>query len=247
MIVKKAVIILTIAVSMIFLGITYIYAEGQQKMTILYKDGKKQVIYLDESSCNILTIDFSTQGMAADPRKQYTDTSKQYTDTRGNRVAVPCGKLAFTDRVVAYNIGNPAPTDRRAMNPNSALGEPDYISEEDNYKRPVFSDVTLGCGGSITLEFTRVRLVDVQGPDLYIFETGPAVEPTMVEISKDGVNWISVGRVSGGKASLDIHNYVSPNDQFRFVRLTDLRSGCGGNFPGADIDAVAAIGCITIQ
>jgi len=48
------------------------------------------------------------------------------------------------------------------MNPEySALGEPDYISEDDEMKKPVFSAVTLGCGGSLILEFTKVRLVDV--------------------------------------------------------------------------------------
>ena len=161
---------------------------------------------------------------------------------------MPCGKISFADRFVAYNVGSPAPKDRRAMNPEySALGEPDYISEDDEMKKPVFSAVTLGCGGSLILEFTKVRLVDVPGPDLHVFEVGPAVEPTQLEISKDGVNWINIGKIAGGKASVDIHPYVSPGDQFRYVRLTDLKTACGGDYPGADIDAVGAIGCVVVE
>lgn len=46
----------------------------------------------------------------------------------------------------------------------------------------------------------------------------------------------------GGKAEIDIAPYVGPGDEFRFVRLVDLRSDCRGDTPGADIDAVGAIG-----
>jgi outer membrane protein OmpA-like peptidoglycan-associated protein len=35
---------------------------------------------------------------------------------------------------------------------------------------------------------------------------------------------------------------VVPGELYRYVRLTDLKTSCGGDFPGADIDAVGAIG-----
>lgn len=239
---KRLWMSLGVACSVILLGTALATgAEMKKRMTILYNDGKKQEVLLNEPSGEIVAIDFSTEG--AGPRDA-GKMSKEYKDTRGARIVIPCGKLAFADRVVSFRMGSPSPKDARAMNPGSALGEPDYVSDETDLKLPVFTAVTLGCGGAVTLEFTKVRLIDVEGPDLHVFEVGPAVEPTLLEISKDGVAWINIGRISGGKASVDIHNFVAPGDQFRFVRLTDLKEGCGGDWPGADIDAVAAIGCV---
>ena len=56
----------------------------------------------------------------------------------------------------------------------------------------------------IILEFTDNRLVDIEGDDIYVFEIRPTVEAMYVAISEDGQNLISVGRVAGNKASLDI-------------------------------------------
>src|SRR5690606_27471548 len=61
------------------------------------------------------------------------------------------------------------------------------------------------------------------------------------EISKDNINWIDIGKISGGTSSVDIGPHVSSGDQFKFVRLTDLRDNPSGVTAGADIDAVAAI------
>jgi OOP family OmpA-OmpF porin len=241
---SKSWVALGIACSLVFLEVALVSgAEVRKRMTILYSDGMKQEVSLNAPSSEITAIDFSAGGAA--PRDAGR-TSKEYKDTKGARIVIPCGKLAFADRAVSFRMGVPSPKDSRAMNPSSALGEPDYVSDETDLKLPVFTALTLGCGGSVTLEFTQVRLIDVEGPDLHIFEVGPAMEPTNLEISKDGVGWINIGRVSGGKASVDIHNFVAPGDQFRFIRLTDLKEGCGGDWPGADIDAVAAIGCTVV-
>lgn len=167
--------------------------------------------------------------------------SGEYRDSRGNKVHLSCGSLAFATKVAEYRVGSPSPKRAVDRNPTEALGEPDYNASRDT------GFVTLGCGGSLTLEFTRSVIVDVPGPDIYIFEIGPDIEPTQLELSADGNRWINIGKISGGKASVDIQNFVSPNDRFRFVRLTDLKSACGGNTPGADIDAVAAVGCIPVQ
>ena len=85
-------------------------------------------------------------------------------------------------------------------------------------------------------------LVDVDGPDLYVFEIGPAIEPTNLAISQDGQEWIEIGKILGGRADIDISAFVEPGRTFHFVRLTDLKKDCGGAWPGADIDAVGAIG-----
>ena len=102
--------------------------------------------------------------------------------------------------------------------------------------------MTSGCGGVLTLRFTDNVLVDIPGFDLYVFEIGPMTEPSHVEISADGDRWIDIGNIEGGTAAIDIGPHVKAADIFRYVRLTDLKSDCDSAYPGADIDAVGAIG-----
>ena len=163
---------------------------------------------------------------------------KSYPDGHGGTVFFPLGDLSFADEVVAFQSGHPAAANERDRNPRSALGIPDYDEAKDaNY-------TTLGCGGVLTLRFVDNALMDTEGPDLYVFEIGPQVEPTDLAISEDGAKWIEIGAISGGKASVDIHDFVQPGQLFHFIRMTDLKSGCGGSWPGADIDAVGAIGSV---
>jgi hypothetical protein len=75
-----------------------------------------------------------------------------------------------------------------------------------------------------------------------VFEIGPMIEPSHVEASADGERWIDVGNINGGTAAIDIGPHVKPADVFHYVRLTDLKSDCNSAYPGADIDAVGAIG-----
>lgn len=100
---------------------------------------------------------------------------------------------------------------------------------------------SLGCGGELVVQFKDNSLIDVPGPDLYVFEVGPDVEPTGLAVSQDGHTWIREGHYSGGKAEVDIAPYVNAGDAFRFVKLVDLRQACSGKTPGADIDAIGAI------
>lgn len=162
-----------------------------------------------------------------------------YTDTRGVRVYLPLGRLSFADRVIRYVPGQPDGGPLYSIQ-EEALGEPDFIAHGD-----ILSNshcLTLGCGGHVVLQFVDNVLIDRSGPDLYIFEVGMSIEPTNVEISVNGEDWIDVGQAPGGTAAIDIGPHVEPNQHFRFVRITDLRSDCRGTPPGADIDAVAAIG-----
>jgi len=183
--------------------------------------------------------DASTPVVFDRPSKaQAQSLGKSYPDGHGGTVFFPLGDLSFADEVVAFQSGNPAAANERDRDPKFTLGIPDYDAAKDaNY-------TTLGCGGVLTLRFVDNALVDVEGPDLYVFEIGPQVEPTSLAISEDGVKWIEIGAISGGKASVDIHGFIEPGQLFHFVRLTDLKSGCGGSWPGADIDAVGAIGSV---
>jgi hypothetical protein len=147
--------------------------------------------------------------------------------------------ISFADQVVDFKAGED--TGFPHADPLNALGPPDHTSGEVNW-------VSLGYGGSLTVKFTDNYLIDVDGPDLYVFEIGGSAEKFKVEISKDGTNWIDLGTVSGQPAILDIQDKVTPGDKFSYVRITD---GSHRTLPyyvqvsnnqGADIDAVSAIG-----
>lgn len=98
---------------------------------------------------------------------------------RGNDIITfPNGTASFADKVVHFQVGAPAPRDPSYYDPNMALGVPSGSSGTDN--------CSLGKGGILTLEFVDNRLVDVDGPDLFIFEDGASVERTLISISSDG-------------------------------------------------------------
>jgi outer membrane protein OmpA-like peptidoglycan-associated protein len=105
----------------------------------------------------------------------------------------------------------------------------------------------LGCGGSMVWKFADNLVVDVPGPDIFVFEGGLVSEPTKVELSKDGNSWTYVGDTEGGHSSVDIAKFVKGNETFSFIRLTDLRSSCWNTAPGADIDAIATYGYSWMQ
>jgi outer membrane protein OmpA-like peptidoglycan-associated protein len=161
---------------------------------------------------------------------------KEYPDGHGGVVYFPLGDLSFADEVVSFQEGHPAAKNEQFRRAADVLGTPDVdvVTEE--------KALSLGCGGIITLKFTNNVLIDVPGPDLYVFEIGTDIEPTSLSISKDGKDWIAVGKIAGGRADVDISPFVKPGDVFYYVRLEDLRMDCGGDWPGADIDAVGAIG-----
>jgi outer membrane protein OmpA-like peptidoglycan-associated protein len=161
-----------------------------------------------------------------------TATGKTYVSENG-LVYLPLGDVSFADEVVdaKYISGN------IQFPKENCIGTPDYILMNDLKKnKGIYS---LGLNGTLTIKFTNNALVDINGPDLFVFETGQ-IEPTNLDISKDGIIWINVGKISGGTASLDINKYVKPNEYFYYVRLIDLNTQSA--IAGADIDAVAAIG-----
>jgi len=162
-------------------------------------------------------------------------TGKEYPDGHGGKVFFPLGDISFADEMVAFEPGDPRP-DEKYTQSHSVLGAPNYKNVGDD------SYFTLSCRGVLTLRFVDNALVDVDGPDLYVFEIGPDIEPTDLAISEDGRDWIEVGGISGGRAEIDIAELTSPGAVFHYVRLTDGGTRCTGRWPGADIDAVGAIG-----
>lgn len=152
-----------------------------------------------------------------------------YLDTRNKLVYLPLGDLSFADSIVDFQPGK-----REGRTPELSLGPPESIAPD------AFLDcAVLGIGGTLTLFFEDNAIIDVNGPDIYVFELG-VIEPTNLEISKDGQNWIGVGQISRGTASIDIRDFVEKDEVFHYVRLTDLQTN--SSQPVAEIDAVAAIG-----
>jgi hypothetical protein len=151
----------------------------------------------------------------------------------------PMGVASFADAVVSYNpvikSGQPAEAYRT---PDAALGVPDYGA--------IGTSVSLGDGGSIVLRFLDNSLTGsgTSAFDLWVFEVGPDVEDTFVDISTDGLIWHPVGKVTGGTRGIDIDAYgFGPASYFSFVRLIDdtNEGDQTGASVGADIDALGAI------
>ncbi|NNM24281.1 MAG: OmpA family protein [Flavobacteriaceae bacterium] len=160
------------------------------------------------------------------------ESGDTYIDSHRNYIHLPLGKLSFADRLISHEMDI-----KNGNYPEGAVGVPDMAVEDLRIAHPKVCN--LGTRGVLVLEFTDNAIVDVNGPDLYVFEMG-AIEPTNLEISKDGENWIEVGRIDGGTAAVDIAEFVNPKETYNYIRLTDLVTS--STLPGADVDAVAAIG-----
>lgn len=159
---------------------------------------------------------------------------KKYPAGNGGSVFLPLGDISFADEVVDFKRGEPDAVSE-ACDSILSLGISDFAGVASNF-------TSLGCGGKLTLRFTDNALIDIPGPDLYVFEVGKYIETTQLYVSKNGKKWINVGSISGGISSVDIGDSVKSADVFHYVMLEDLKSDCKGSWPGADIDAVAAIG-----
>lgn len=175
--------------------------------------------------------------------------------SENNGVFFPQGVDSFADSVIDYSLGGGGVTAPHT-NPNQALGAPNYDGQPNcaNHSDP-FNDctfVSLGSDGSLTLKFETNALTGSgdDSIDLWVFEVGPLVEPTLVDISADGMNWFNVGQTSGATSGVDLDAFgFGPGDEFQYVRLTDLcaqgpSGACTGRTAGADITAVGAISTV---
>jgi hypothetical protein len=165
----------------------------------------------------------------------------------------PSGIISFADEVVDYSpfvtsagpsIGN--------REPSHALSAPDVVGIGSACVNPLTCQaVSLGGGGSLTVRFTNNFLTGSNSPaiDLWIFETYGQVEPTFVDISQDGINWVSVGKVPGSTAGVDLDAYgFDSTSRFSYVRVTDdpLDGAATGASAGADIDAIGAASTVAV-
>lgn len=157
-----------------------------------------------------------------------------FTDRNNNTRTIKDGEYSFATRVVEFTPGDPWTSYEDSQDPSATLGEPDY--DEAGGK---VDDLNLGKHGVLVVEFD-VSIVDGEGEDVYVFECGPQVEPTKVEVSNDLSTWYEVGTAQGATAGLDIKGKVPEGGRFRYVRLTDLE-GRSSRWPGADIDAILAL------
>ncbi|MDZ4375449.1 MAG: PEPxxWA-CTERM sorting domain-containing protein [Phenylobacterium sp.] len=160
-------------------------------------------------------------------------------------VEFPQGAVSFADVVVSYLPGLEG-TDPTApyQGAGNALGAPDYAG--NNTCAATCTFVSLGVGGELVLRFTDNVLTgsDSDADDLWIFEIGPDVEDTRVDVSTNGLTWLSVGMVTGSTRGIDLDGFgYDSSSAFSFVRLTDVAAegGTSGATVGADIDAVGAI------
>lgn len=176
-------------------------------------------------------------GVIVSGQAVHAQTPKTYQDGDKGVLTLPLGDLSFADQVTAVTEGEGKQPVASAIDAQQLLGPPDFTG---NVKDGSF--LTLGCGGAVEVAFIDNALTDVNGPDLYVFEVGPDVEGTFLAVSIDGETWIDVGEISGGRAEIDLADSAAAGGTYRALRLTDDASGCSGRFPGADIDAIAAIG-----
>lgn len=157
----------------------------------------------------------------------------------------PVDRLVFADAVVSFEPGWPAPAEAYA-DAAKALGAPDYDDHPVCQEATTCTFVSLGNGGRLTLGFTSPFQAGdgTAEPDLWIYEVGPAVEATLVEVSPDGTYWIPVGQVRGSQRGLDLDAVgLGPGLACARVRLTDDPEEGANTGPsvGADIDAVAVV------
>ena len=217
------------------------------EITVNFEEAKPKTINADNPDLKY-DYDFSTGSKCMGDKKvtvmykgltvvfyvTVTPSNETSDDGRGHKIEIPFGALSCAIRVVSFTHGNAWTNDPKAMDPDKILGIPDYDRVEDiNY-------VTLGDGGEIVLEF-GVYFNIGKGNDIYVFEIGPNVEATKVEVSEDLQNWIFVGNADGSLSGVDMDGKVSESGKFKYIRLTDLYTNPGGKWAGADIDAVAVL------
>ena len=155
-----------------------------------------------------------------------------FKDSRGNEVIVP--PIAFATRVVDTYTVKKWTTHADCKDPDNILGPPYDENGKGN------GCYVLGNYGWIVLEF-GVDIVDNEGMDIYVFEIGNEVEPTKVEVSVDGSEWIYVGDADGALSGVDLAGKVPEGARYHYVRITDLGTDNNRDWPGADINAVAGL------
>lgn len=149
--------------------------------------------------------------------------------------AIPDGNGPWADYVLSSNQGlmkNGSAVPAARSNPQAAVG----VAEDNTTDTNFFS---LGFGGKIALGFQNgissgVVVVEATNPNY-------PTEQAKVEVSSDGINWVSAGNVTqDGQVSIP-----SSVTCANFVRLTDISDPNTFSDPtadGFDVDGVKAVG-----
>lgn len=209
----------------------FFYAQNSSKVELVSSFKIEMML----RSYLLLFIAFVFSGSYISAQK---GTGKLYRIDRYESIYLPLGKISFADKLIAYKVGKPAPI-KKYRDSIQSLHEPNYR----NYQTPNF--LSLGCGGSLTVQFTDNGFMNLPGDDLYIFEVGPSREAAKIEISQDGVDWVYAGKIAGGKSSIELSDAgIDEERVFYFLRITDMEDLCRSISAGADIDAIGAINSV---
>ena len=136
---------------------------------------------------------------------------KKYAAGNGGEIFLPQGDISFADEVVDFKRGDPDAVSE-ACDSMLSIGVADFAGVASNF-------TSLGCGGILTVRFSDNALINIPGPDLYVFEVGKYIETTQLFVSQDGIVWINVGAISGGVSSVDIGDSVKKDEVFHYAKL----------------------------
>jgi|GEM_PF-2912584 len=180
------------------------------------------------------------------------------TGQDGVGVLFPEGLASFADDVLRYEpdfSGGNVPSLPNQIT-SRTIGPPDQVATGDGF-------VSLGSGGLIELllqDNTLSNSGDL-APDLHIFEIGPDVEATDIEVrptaatvpllagfpDPNGDGFYPAGRVEGETSAIDLDTafpgFGAGELVFDAIQLIDdpNQGNTGGDSVGADIDAIGAI------
>lgn len=200
----------------------------------------KQLLILLASTCVLLAAcdaplpTATPVPMATPVPPTSTPVPPTLTPVPATPTATPEPGSPYVDAVVEYNQGAAdAFSDLIGYDSEWVLGPPDAVID------PCCSGLlSLGTGGSITVEFTDNSVVNGPGPDLHIAGDPDSDEYVRVEVSADGTNWRDLGIV-GENAMLDLQTVGL--ESARYVRITDdaIPEAQGNN--SAEVDAIEAL------
>lgn len=179
-------------------------------------------------------------------------------------------KLPFATEVIAFNPG-PGSGFGQDRFPDIVLGPPKGYGTA----RGSTDVLSLGHAGSIVLGFGPRTIIDEPGPDFLVFENPFWVNDTpdhifmefgQVEVSEDGIEWLSFDCQSDDQPPVNCAGYTPTNrfeiteplshdrcggdafdladlglEQARFIRITDLSLYGSAPSAGFDLDAVGLI------
>ena len=136
----------------------------------------------------------------------------------------------YADQVAGFAAGDPS--NPQLSDPGTTLGPPDFNADN------LSGFLTLGIGGSVTLEFVDNVALDGPGADIQVWGDPANDEQVKAEASEDGTTYRSFGIV-GESAQLDLA--LVDLTSARFVRISDDGDRMLGVSPGAELDAVEAL------